>query len=226
MKRLDSSRFKHLLLSVRSPPGVSPNPSTSECCCCQNRTLFKKLQIGGNFWKSTWYDICFLSWFNRGWNLPPETCLLWGQSWMGGFFLFSFCFRRRSIAKVFSHNGSFGCVRLGCIPECQEALFRDQGIKSCRDILRTSVNPGGPQRSCESSSFSSSWFPIKTLTNVEFELQRKIHFVLFLSFISYSWGSEMHFHTEPEMTPLSVCIQVLHAQESFLSKVPNRKISC
>lgn len=72
------------------------------------------------------------------------------------FFLFFFlCFGRPSIAKVFSHNCSFGCVRLGCIPECQEALFRDRGIKSCRDILRRSLNPGGPpRRSCESSSVS------------------------------------------------------------------------
>lgn len=105
------------------------------------------------------------------------------MNWRGCFFfffLFSFCgFGRRSIAKVFSHNCSFGCVRLGCIPECQEALFRDRGMKSCRDILRRSVSPRGPpRRSCESSSVCGSSCSIKNLTNPQLELQRERQFVL------------------------------------------------
>lgn len=65
-----------------------------------------------------------------------------------------FCLRRRSIAKVFSYNCSFGCVCRCCIPECQEALFRDWEIKSSRDILRRFLNPRGPLRTpCNHESF-------------------------------------------------------------------------
>lgn len=131
--------------------------ATSECCCCQSKTVFfQSFKLEGIF--RNLLDRIFV--FFHG-SAQVETCLLKlvccedNREWEGCFFNFFICFGRPSIAKVFSHNCSFGCVRLGCIPECQEALFRDRGIKSCRDILRRSLNPGGPpRRSCESSSVS------------------------------------------------------------------------
>lgn len=51
------------------------------------------------------------------------------------------------LKKCFHITVHLGCVCLCWNPECQEALFRDWGIKSSRDILRRFRNRRGQMRS-------------------------------------------------------------------------------
>ena len=70
------------------------------------------------------------------WNLTAERTIMNG----------SFAPGADRSQKCFHITVHLSCVCLRCIPECQDALFRDWGFTSSRDILRRFVNLRGPVR--------------------------------------------------------------------------------
>lgn len=85
------------------------------------------------------------------WNLTAERTIMNGSCASG----------TDRFEKCFHVTVHLGCVCLRCIPECQDALFRDWGFKSSRDILRRFLNPRSPVKNlcfpvvCQACCFQS-----------------------------------------------------------------------